>query len=273
VTAPGAVPRIGGATRLFAVLGDPVAQVRAPGLLNPLFAALGVDAVLVPVHVPPAGVGPLLRALRAVRNLDGLLVTVPHKMAVRRHVDTASPAAALLGSVNAVRRAPDGGWHGDTFDGAGFVAGLRAAGHDPAGRRVALAGAGGAGTAIAAALLDAGAAHVSVGDPDPARLARLRRRLAPGRPGRLRCAGPVPDLTGAHLAVNATPLGLRPDDPLPFDPAALPPDAVVADIVMRPAETPLLRAAAARGLAAHPGLPMLEQQIPLYRAFFGLPGG
>ncbi|MEV3908614.1 shikimate dehydrogenase family protein [Streptomyces canus] len=99
---------ITGTTRLYAVLGDPVRQVRAPALLNPVFARLGRDAVLVPVQVRPDGLPELIRALTAVGNLDGLLVTVPHKQTCRRLADSVTDAA-LSGSVNALRRRPGGG--------------------------------------------------------------------------------------------------------------------------------------------------------------------
>ncbi|MQY06294.1 shikimate dehydrogenase family protein [Actinomadura macrotermitis] len=262
---------IGGATRLYAVLGDPVAQVRAPALLNPLFAGLGLDAVLVPVHVGAADLAAVLAGLAAVRNLDGLLVTVPHKIAVCGLAGALGPAAAVSGSANALRRRPGGGWYAEDFDGAGFVAGLEAAGHRVRGARFAIAGAGGAGGAIAAAVLTAGAAEVRLHDTDPARPAGIAARLArhwPGRIGPVRAVGErKPD-----VAVNATPLGLRPDDPLPFDPAGLPAGCVVADIVMRPRDTALLRAAAGLGHPVHHGAHMLDHQVALYRDFFGLEG-
>ncbi|WP_432841635.1 shikimate dehydrogenase family protein [Dactylosporangium sp. CA-092794] len=262
-------PAISGRTRLFAVLGDPVLQVRAPALVNALFARLGHDGVLVPVQVGPADFETVLAGLRRIGNLDGLLVTVPHKFAARALADRVSPAAAAAGSVNALRREAGGGWYGDNFDGAGFVAGLRHAGVDPRGRTVLLAGAGGAGSSIAPALLDAGVAALRLCEPDPDRRDAVRRRLARHWPGRV-TATALPVLDGVDLAVNATPLGLRPADPLPFDPAGLPGHAVVADIIMQPHTTALLRAARARDLTVHHGHHMLDFQIDAYRRFFGL---
>lgn len=259
---------INGNTAVVVVLGDPVRQVKAPGLLNAAFAREGLDAVLVPMHVPPSGLAALLTGLRGVGNLRGVLITVPHKVAAGELAGNVSQAVLDAGSANALRLDPDGTWYADNFDGAGFVAGLTAAGHEVRGRRAVLVGAGGAGGAIAAALLDGGAATLSVADPDTGRLAVLRDRLAPRWPGRVHCAA-QPDLTDADLAVNATPLGLRPDDDLPFDPTALPEDAVVADIVMEPARTRLLDVATAAGRRSHPGLPMLTHQIDHYLDFFG----
>jgi hypothetical protein len=179
---PAMVPRISGSTRLYAVLGDPVKQVRVPEMLNPVFIELGLDAVLVPVHAPVADLREIMHGLQRMPNVDGLLVTVPHKAAARDFADVHSPAVQLAGSTNALRRGADGRWQAENFDGAGFVAGLTAAGHPPAGKRVTLVGAGGAGSAIAAALVLAGVAHLNLTDVDRARVRWSSYFILPGRP-------------------------------------------------------------------------------------------
>lgn len=258
-----------GSTRLFGVLGDPVAQVMAPTLMNELFAERNVDAVLVPIQVPREHLASVLESLKRIGNLDGLLVTVPHKFSVCDHLDHLGEAAAVAGSANALRRETDGSWTGENFDGAGFVLGLQAAGRNPSGARVSLIGAGGAGVSIAAALLASGVASLSVTDLDPGRMDGLVRRLAAKWPGRVRSSVEADE--ACDIIVNATPLGLRESDPLPFQVATLAPDVLVADIIMKPARTRLLEAARARGLAAHPGIPMLVEQVELYRRFFRIP--
>jgi shikimate dehydrogenase len=260
---------ISGRTRLFAVIGDPVAQVMAPELMNRLFGERGVDAVLVPIEVSAGHLATVVEGLKQIVNLDGFLVTVPHKLALSRLADRLSDAATLAGSVNAMRREPDGRWLGDNFDGEGFVRGLRIAGHMIPGKRFSLVGAGGAGVSIAAAILGAGASALSIVDLDRSRAEALAARLDTRWPG-LPAASGVPD-PASDVVVNATPLGLREADPLPFPIDGLNPEAVVADIIMKPAETRLLQEAAARGLRTHPGLPMLAEQIPLYREFFRIP--
>lgn len=260
-------PGISGSTRLYAVLGDPVAQVRAPGLLNPLLRAGGVDAVVLPVHARSAELAQVVRGLTRIANLDGLLITVPHKASVCSLVDTLGPAAALSGTANAVRREPDGRLLAENFDGLGFVRGLEARGHTVRDKHVVLVGSGGAGSAIAVALLMSGAARISLRDIDCALLAALAERLERRWPGSVQVACPG-DLRAADVVVNATPLGLRPGDPLPFDPSAVRADAVVADIIMKPHETALLRKAASLGRRVHHGIHMLEEQVPCYRKFF-----
>lgn len=257
---------ITGRTRLIAVLGDPVTQVQAPAMLNPVLADLGRDAVVVPVQVPSGELPAVGPALMRIANLDGLLVTVPHKRAAVDLADAVSPAVEACGSTNALRRNADGSWYAENFDGAGFVNGLLAAGRPVAGSRAAVVGAGGAGAAIGAALLLAGVARLVLLDTDPAVRDTLAARLLARWPGRVGTSRR--ELGTADLVVNATPLGMRAGDPLPFDPAMARADTVVADIVMQPAETALLRAAAAAGRRVQPGAPMLRHQIPLYRAFF-----
>lgn len=260
---------ISGRTRLFAVLGDPVAQVMAPAMMNRLFAEHGLDAVLVPVEVSPSDLDAAVDGMKRIGNLDGFLVTVPHKLALYRHADHLGDAAGLIGSVNAMRREADGSWSGHNFDGEGFVRGLLGADRPVAGKRFSLIGAGGAGVSIAAAVLQAGAAGLAIVDIDPSRAEALAARLDTRWPGLARAAaGPDP---ASDVVVNATPLGLRDGDPLPFALDGLRPGATVADIIMKPAETRLLREAAARGFGTHPGLPMLSEQIPLYREFFRIP--
>ncbi|ANJ11859.1 shikimate dehydrogenase [Streptomyces parvulus] len=266
-TQPPPAPPIQGTTRLYAVLGDPVAQVQAPSLVNPLLAALHRDAVVVPVHARPEHLETVVRGLQRVQNLDGMFVTVPHKAAVRHLADRCGTTVDIVGTANVLRREADGGWLAENFDGSGFVTGLVGAGHDPRGGTAALVGTGGAGSAIAAALLTAGTERLHLYDTDPARLAALTARLDAHWPGRVRALdGPLPRDLG--LAVNATPLGLRAHDPLPFPLEPLAPDCVVADIVMKPRETRLLREAAARGHRIHHGIHMLEGQLNSYREFF-----
>ncbi|MEE4465611.1 shikimate dehydrogenase, partial [Azotobacter chroococcum] len=143
------IPSPTGSTRLYAVVGDPIAQVQAPTLLNRLFAERGIDALMLPVQAGAADFATVIEGLKRIGNLDGLLITVPHKLAVAAHADEQSLTVALTGSSNALRRQANGRWLADNFDGAGFVAGLRHAGHEPEGWRVALFGSGGAGSAIA----------------------------------------------------------------------------------------------------------------------------
>ncbi len=261
--------QISGRTRVFMVVGDPIAQVQAPLIFNTLFMRHGVDAVLVPAHVRPALFDSFARSVLAAENIDGLWLTIPHKTALLERLAHCDRAGQLAQSVNAVRRRADGSLEGGLFDGSGFIRALHHFGFAPQGQRVLLVGAGGAGAAIAVALMDAGVSELAIHDLG-ARATELAARLQRHALGsqKVRAAGNDP--AGFDLVVHATPLGLHPGDPLPFDVQRLEAHACVIDILMKSAPTPLLQACRQRGIAAHPGFEMLVQQVPDYLEFFGL---
>ncbi|MBW8270113.1 shikimate dehydrogenase family protein [Caldovatus aquaticus] len=255
-----------GATRLYLILGDPIAQVRSPAGLTRLMAARGHNGVVVPGHVAAEDFDALVAAAKRLRNLDGIVVTVPHKFAAARHCDRLSGRARLLGAVNVLRREADGRWAGEMLDGAGFVAALRAAGAEPAGRRALLVGAGGAGSAIGAELLAAGVAALAIHDTDPARRDALIARLRAAWPAVPVAAG-GDDPAGFTLLANATPAGMRPGDPPPLRLERIAPGTAVGDVVTAPAATPLVAAARARGCPAATGTAMFEAQAALLADF------
>jgi len=259
---------ITGTTRVFQILGHPVTQVRAPELYNHLFRKHGQDAVLVPAEVAPADFEAYaLHALKA-RNTDGLWLTIPHKTAIVKYLDRCDLLGDAAGAVNAVRRNADGTLEGALFDGVGFAKSLDVFGIPVTGQRVLIVGVGGAGVAIAASLAGLRLAELSLFDPTPGRSAEVAERLQDLFGGRV-CVASSSDPSGYDLVVNASPLGLKPTDPLPFDVARLKADAAVVDILMKNQPTPLLRACAERGVTAHPGFEMLVQQVPEYLSFFG----
>lgn len=250
---------ISGRTRIFAIIADPVAHVRTPQALNTLFAQQGQDAVIVPLQIAAADLKTGISGLRTMRNLGGLVVTVPHKSAMAALCDRLSERARLAGAVNVVRRETDGALAGDLLDGEGFAAGLEHAGVSLAGSSAFLAGAGGAASAIAFALAERGIARLTIANRSQDRAEALARRLAPLFSGLAISTEAGPE--DHDIAINATSLGLKDGDPLPFDPARLPAGALVAEVVMQPDITPLLEAARERGLAIQPGKRMLDGQL------------
>lgn len=257
---------ISGHTRLVVILAHPIEHVRTPSELNRHFAAMDRDAVIVPMQVRPEDLETAMAALRRVQNLGGIVVTVPHKEKVAALCDRLTDAARLVGAVNVIRREADGTLTGGQFDGEGFVRGLQAAGHAVRDRRVWMVGAGGAAAGIGYAMLQHGVAQLSIHNRTASRAAGLVTRLLSAMPGSpVALAGPDP--VGHDIVVNATSLGLHGDDALPVDARTLAPDMLVAEVVMQPDRTALLHAAAARGCATHPGLPMLLQQIPVLAEF------
>ena len=264
-----AMPWVTGTTKLFGTIAHPADHVRAPMVFNPLFAARGLDHVMVPVDTPPDALADVVRAMRAMPNFGGLAVTIPHKMEMAKLCDTLGPEAQLTGAVNAVRFDKDGSMHGDNFDGAGFVAGLRQQGHDPAGMDVLMVGSGGAARAIALALCEAGVARLRISNRTAAKADALVHALAElgGHEQAETAIGH--DGAGVDMIVNTTSLGLHDGDALPISLDAVDMTTLIAEIIMVPAHTQWLAAAEARGLKTHYGRHMLDCQIDLIGGFIG----
>ncbi len=253
------LPRLSGATRIHLIVGDPIDQAKSPAGLTRVFAERGADAVCIPMQVPAPDFDAFLAAAKRVQNIDGIVITVPHKFSATRHCETLSARAHKLAAVNVMRRETDGRWSGDMTDGIALVAALRARGFEPKGRRALVVGAGGAGSAVALALAEAGAS-LAISEVDPARRDGLRQRLAGVAVG----SG---DPRGFDLVVNASPMGMAPGDPLPVDAARLDAGAFVADLVTKPAVTPLLEAARRRGSPTLTGEGMFEPQAGILADF------
>src|ERR1044072_1309680 len=145
-------PALNGATRIHVTIGDPIAQVKSPAGITNGFAARGHDAIMIPLQFSPADVESFLKRGKTLPNLDGIVITVPHKPVAFRHCDTTSERAKVLEVCYVMRRTSDGSWHGDMDDGGGFVDVLRRNAFDPKGKRALQVGAGGAGSAIALSL-------------------------------------------------------------------------------------------------------------------------
>jgi len=259
---------INGKTTLIAHLGYPTESFKAPMIYNPWFESRGIDAVVVPMGVKADDYPAALAALSTLTNLRGALVTMPHKVVTLALVDDATPTARIAGACNALLKRPDGRWLGDQFDGAGFVRGVERKGRPIAGARVFVAGCGGVGSAIAASLAAAGAGAISLFDAHAASARSLRDRLLEHYP-RLAVQSGSQDPAGHDIVVNATPLGMKEGDPLPFDVERIDAGALVGEVVMKAEHTPLLRAALARGLEVQVGSDMLFEMIPAYLEFFG----
>jgi shikimate dehydrogenase len=261
---------IDGDTRLIAHIGYPTASFRAPLIYNPWFGRRGINALVVPLGVTRENFRDAFPQICRLTNFHGALITMPHKVAVVDWLDEASAAVRVAGAANAVRRGDDGKLIGDMFDGQGFVRAASGAGRNIAGQRVLIVGAGGVGSAIAAACAKAGAGEIALTDMRAEAAEWLADRLRLNYP-KLNVSLRSNDPSGFDIAVNATPLGTYPVDPLPMDPSRLSPSALVGEVVLKPKTTPFLAAARARGLACVTGLDMLFEQIPAYLEFFGFP--
>jgi shikimate dehydrogenase len=258
---------IKGTTRLYGLVGDPLTTAKSPELLNRLFIEQRVDAVCIPFQVEADDVSAFVTGARAMKNLSGVLVTMPHKQRMMPFVDELHPTAQQVGALNVIRCDDEGRWVGAIFDGLGCVLGMHWEGNHPANKSVLLVGAGGAGRAIAFAVGSAGARSLAIFDVDRDRAEDVADSVAAAT-GCHTCVG-RPDPHGYEIVINATPLGMKGDDPLPVDANRLDPGSMVVDIVNSPDPTRLCRAARARGCRTQSGGPMHEGQAVYALRFLG----
>jgi shikimate dehydrogenase len=261
-----------GSTRLTLIIGHPIAQVSSPALFNRRFEDLCLDSVMIPADIAPEQLTHFLSVLRGWDNADGCVVTIPHKRAVVAQLDELTDRARLLQAVNVIRRMRDGRLAGDNVDGLGFLNAAKAHGFEPNGRAALLIGAGGVGSAIAAALCGHGIRHLTVTDIDPERAAWLAGLLGAAFPS-VASAGPVEDDLGRFdLIANASPVGMGGAEELPIPAPAIATiraDALVADVVTKPAMTAFLRLARQGGRTIQQGPETAAGQTELLGRFMG----
>jgi shikimate dehydrogenase len=251
----------------LSVFGDPVAHSLSPQMHNPALAACGLDASYIRLAVKNPD---FLPALRAIRDLGfiGTNVTIPHKFTALNAVDELDPAARRLGAVNTISFLPNGRSLGRNSDGPGFLrAILQEFGAEVRDLRLLILGAGGgAGAAVAVQSALEGCRHLTLANRTQAKADELahslrdllpsqRCRTLPWNPQSLAAA--LPDI---DLIVNATSLGMSPDDPPLLPDGLLTPAHLVYDMIYKPLTTPLVAAARAAGARAINGLPMLLWQ-------------
>ena len=252
--------RISGRTRVLAVVGDPVAHSLSPAMHNAAIRTLGLDAVYVPLHVSRAAFTGAVSAFRDF-TLAGN-VTVPHKEALAALVDRRTPMCERAGACNTFW-VEEGSLIGDNTDVAGVLGGLNALDAADLQRWLVL-GAGGAARAVAVAAAERGAQLV-VRARSPDRVARFVT-WAQTFTSAVRAAEPHDE---PQVVINATPLGLHPDDPLPVEPAEVPACRVALDLVYAPGGTRWSRAMTRAGARAADGrLMLVEQGLPAFERFF-----
>lgn len=262
--------RIDGHTQVIAHLGYPTHSFKAPLIYNPYFAEAQIPAVVVPMGCRAEHFESVLRSFFETTNALGALITMPHKVSVMALLDDLSVTARVAGACNAVRRDARGRLVGDMFDGQGFVRGLVHKGVALKGRSALVVGSGGVGCAIAASLAQAGVAQLRLYDLNAASSQALAQRLLMHYP-QLQVEVGNADPAGLDVVVNATPMGMQPEDPLPLDVSRLSPQTMVGEVVMSQHITHFLAQAQVKGCSIQVGVDMLFEMIPAYLDFFGLP--
>ncbi len=250
-------------TRRYAeVIGDPIAHSKSPLIHKFWLEKLGIDGEYRAAHVQAEELEGYFAERRADANWRGCNITIPHKVSALDHVDDVSGLRDTIGATNTVVRSGDGLLATNT-DAAGFYAPI--SGMELQGANVAVIGAGGAARAVLFALSQIGVGEVAMFNRTPLKAAALLASF--GLKGdALPLDAPVPPVA---LIVNASPLGMKGQDPLDIDLSAQDDDCVVYDLVYAPLETPLLAAARARDLDTVDGLEMLiGQAAAAFELFF-----
>lgn len=256
---------INGKTRLAGVIGWPLDHTLSPAMHNAAYEAMGLDWAYVPLPVHDGT--HLFAVINALKSLPfvGVNVTMPYKRVMLSMCDEVATTAELAGAVNTVHVA-DGRLIGYNTDGRGLLEALEAeAGFRPEGKRAVILGTGGAAGAAVVGLGLGKLAHVTVAG----RRVEVAEDIVDRVSGRLReteaDARELDDalrdvVESADLVVNATPVGMKPEDGSPIPPEWLQPGQLVADMIYRPAATQLMKGAVARGATAIGGLGMLVAQ-------------
>lgn len=245
--------------RRFAVLGHPINHSFSPVMHMASFRSIGFDGEYTRLDVPPEMLGDALKALSA-EGFSGVNLTIPHKQLALPMMDALTPEAQRLGAVNTVRFEEGGKLSGHNTDGPGFLAAAKASlGFDPAGRRVAVVGCGGAGRAVAITLAYAGA-QVGLLDIDRDRTEALADEIrASGREAVVIDRGQIRD---ADLIAQCSPSGLAifPEPAVRAD--EMRPGQCLYDIVLPPGDpvTPTMKEARTLGIPCANGVRMLVEQ-------------
>jgi shikimate dehydrogenase len=259
---------IDGKTSLIAHIGYPTGSFKSPMIYNPFFEAKGINAAVIPMACRGEDYPSFLKAVFRLTNVQGALITMPHKVTTLSLVDDASVSARIAGACNAVRIDERGALIGDMFDGEGFVRGVQRKGRRLAGTSAFVAGCGGVGSAIAASMAKTGVSRLGLYDVVPKATGALAERLKAHYP-KLDVPVGSADASGYDIVVNATPLGMNKDDPLPIDVDRISPSSFVGEVVLSEEITPFLAAVRAKGCSYQVGTDMLFEQIPAYLEFFG----
>jgi shikimate dehydrogenase len=257
---------ITGKSAVMFIIADPIEHVLGTAALNAHFRRSGQNVVACPLHVRSEDLEATLAVMRRLQNVIGFGVTIPHKIPIIPMLDSITRNGELVGAVNFVRRDRDGRLTGHNVDGEGFMAGLDAHGITVADRSVLQVGAGGAGRAIAFAVASSGAKKLNIVNRTRVKAEELARAVQVAHPA-CDVTAQTADLGDVDLVINATSVGMKPDDPLPLDLADLRSAAAVAEVIMRPETTAMLCRAAERGCTTIPGRAMLDHQVALAAAF------
>jgi shikimate dehydrogenase len=260
--------KITGKTKVVGLMGYPVSHTISPAIHNASFSHLGLDWVYLPFEVKPEHLKEAIFGLRPL-GIAGVNITIPHKVQALAYMDEVSSEAELIGAINTVV-VKEEGLFGDNTDGKGFIRSIKETGFSVEGKRVALIGAGGAGRAVGVSLAREGAVAIYISDEDKGRreslIGYIKDRFD------ILVSEATPNLLkDTDLLVNATPCGMKENDPLPIDADFIHSNLLVYDLIYNPQKTRLLEEAEKKGAKTISGLAMLVYQAGLsFSAWTGI---
>ena len=262
-----------GSTKIYGCLADPIDHVKAPTIFSSIFKEKNIDAVMIPIHVNKDNLENVINALKKIKNFQGMTVTIPHKTSIAKLCDYLEQDAEFTQSVNWIKFDKDRKLIANNFDGQGFINGFLTQNFSIKNKNVCIFGAGGAAVSIACSLASQNIKSLKIINRNVQKANELMKKVKIINKNLSVEVDKYEDnflLYDCNIIINATSLGLHKNDKLPFDVSKTSPDAVIADIIMQPLETDLLKKALDLGRSVHYGKYMIESQIDLAGHFLDL---
>jgi shikimate dehydrogenase len=261
---------VNGKTRVYAIVGDPIEQVRSPEMVTWEMQKRDHNAVLIPMHIARDEFDTVMPHIMRMRNLDGLIFTIPFKAQAIALAKTLGPQASQIGAINALKKHSNGAWSGEIFDGIGCVEAFKQRGITLQDKRLQLIGLGGAGSAICVALAYEKPKLLRLFDIDPQTTERMAKMVNTISPQTVVEVG-LPLAEGIDILLNASPVGMLSDARLPLTVEQFKKELIVFDAIVMPENTPLLSLAQDCGCQVVRGREMMLGQISKIVDYFFAP--
>lgn len=261
---------VNGKTRVYGIVGDPIEQVRSPEMVTWEMQKRDHNAVLIPMHIARDEFDTVMPHIMRMRNLDGLIFTIPFKAQAIALAKSLGPQAAQIGAINALKKHNNGAWSGEIFDGIGCVEAFKQKGITLQDKRLQLIGLGGAGSAICVALAYEKPKLLRLFDIHPQTTERMAKMVNSISPQTVVEVG-LPHAEGIDILLNASPVGMLSDARLPLAVEQFKKELIVFDAIVMPENTPLLSLAQDCGCQVVRGREMMLGQISKIVDYFFAP--
>ena len=261
---------VNGKTRVYAIVGDPIEQVRSPEMVTWEMQKRDHNAVLIPMHIARDEFDTVMPQIMRMRNLDGLIFTIPFKAQAIALAKTLGPQASQIGAINALKKHSNGAWSGEIFDGMGCVEAFKQRGITLQDKRLQLIGLGGAGSAICVALAYEKPKLLRLFDINAQTTERMAKMVNTISPQTVVEVG-LPLAEGIDILLNASPVGMLSDARLPLAVEQFKKELIVFDAIVMPENTPLLSLAQDCGCQVVRGREMMLGQISKIVDYFFAP--